>query len=133
MSSVLLSPALRCSKQLRTRECERVDLYLYVKTDPIIEMSSGMRFAPFNGAYPGIAEVGAAGTASTARLRSAFVCLRSARVLLDGSAHPLRRQHFSRASLDASSNHWSAVFDFNDEARTGAHWSYIGSQPTADQ
>ena len=40
-------------KQLRTRDCKNCNVYLYSKTDPIIESSSGMRFAPFNGAYAG--------------------------------------------------------------------------------
>lgn len=40
-------------KQLRTRDCENCTLYLHCKTEPIIETSSGMRFASFNGAYPG--------------------------------------------------------------------------------
>lgn len=43
-----------CSKQLRTRDCVQCDFYLYSQTDPIIETSSAMRFAPFNGAYNGL-------------------------------------------------------------------------------
>ncbi len=39
-------------KQLRTRDCNDCTLYLYCKTEPIIECSEGMKFAPFNGAYP---------------------------------------------------------------------------------
>lgn len=41
-------------KQLRTRDCVQCDFYLYSQTDPIIETSSAMRFAPFNGAYNGL-------------------------------------------------------------------------------
>lgn len=41
-------------KQLRTRDCEKCDFYLYSQTDPIIETSNAMRFAPFNGAYNGL-------------------------------------------------------------------------------
>ncbi|GMH78114.1 hypothetical protein TL16_g07674 [Triparma laevis f. inornata] len=40
-------------KQLRTRDCKNVNFYLYSKTEPIIETSTCMKFAPFNGAYPG--------------------------------------------------------------------------------
>ncbi len=41
-------------KQLRTRDCVRCTIYLYSKTEPVIEASAGMTFAPFNGAYPGL-------------------------------------------------------------------------------
>eukprot|EP00656_Telonema_subtile_P050623 TRINITY_DN6605_c0_g2_i2.p1 TRINITY_DN6605_c0_g2~~TRINITY_DN6605_c0_g2_i2.p1 ORF type:complete len:308 (-),score=41.05 TRINITY_DN6605_c0_g2_i2:41-964(-) len=41
-------------KQLRTRDCKRCIIFLYSKTDPVIETSSDMTFAPFNGAYPGL-------------------------------------------------------------------------------
>ncbi len=40
-------------KQLRTRDCKDCTYYLYCKTEPIIETSSGMHFACFNGAYEG--------------------------------------------------------------------------------
>lgn len=40
-------------KQLRTRDCKNCTIYLYCKTEPIIESSEGMKFGPFNGAYPG--------------------------------------------------------------------------------
>lgn len=41
-------------KQLRTRDCMNCTVYLYSKTEPVIEASGGMVFAPFNGAYPGL-------------------------------------------------------------------------------
>ncbi|KAF4034398.1 Tubulin binding cofactor C domain-containing protein [Phytophthora infestans] len=41
-------------KQLRTRDCSGCSIYLYSLTDPIIETSQQMTFAPFNGAYCGI-------------------------------------------------------------------------------
>lgn len=40
-------------KQLRTRDCSNCTLNLYCPTEPAIESSIGMKFAPFNGAYPG--------------------------------------------------------------------------------
>mmetsp|Transcript_12145 Transcript_12145/g.15147 ORF Transcript_12145/g.15147 Transcript_12145/m.15147 type:complete len:326 (+) Transcript_12145:107-1084(+) len=40
-------------KQLRTRDCHNCTFYLYCKTEPVIETSVDMRFAPFNGDYPG--------------------------------------------------------------------------------
>ncbi|CAM9695978.1 unnamed protein product, partial [Choristocarpus tenellus] len=43
-------------KQLRTRNCHRCVFHLYSKTEPIIEMSSEISFAPFNGAYKGHAK-----------------------------------------------------------------------------
>jgi hypothetical protein len=45
------------SKQLRTRDCVDCSFALYSLTDPIIETSRGMAFAPFNGAYNGIRQV----------------------------------------------------------------------------
>ena len=41
-------------KQLRTRDCKNCTFFLYTQSDPVIETSSGMVFAPFNGAYPGL-------------------------------------------------------------------------------
>lgn len=40
-------------KQLRTRDCSNCRLNLYCATEPAIESSIDMKFAPFNGAYPG--------------------------------------------------------------------------------
>ena len=34
-------------KQLRTRDCKNCTFYLYCQTEPIIETSEGMAFAPF--------------------------------------------------------------------------------------
>ncbi len=39
-------------KQLRTRDCHNCKIFLHCKTDPIIELSDNITFAPFNGAYP---------------------------------------------------------------------------------
>ena len=39
--------------QLRTRDCHHCTFNLFCKTEPVIETSSGMKFGPFNGAYPG--------------------------------------------------------------------------------
>jgi protein XRP2 len=41
-------------KQLRTRDSTQCSFYLYSLTDPIIETSQQIHFAPFNGAYNGI-------------------------------------------------------------------------------
>jgi hypothetical protein len=41
-------------KQLRATDCHNCDIYLFTQTDPVIELSDGMRFGPFNGAYSGI-------------------------------------------------------------------------------
>ena len=41
------------SKQLRTRDCQNCTFNLYCKTEPCIETSTDMKFAPFNGAYQG--------------------------------------------------------------------------------
>lgn len=45
------------SKQLRTRDSVQCSFYLYSLTDPIIETSQQIHFAPFNGAYNGIERV----------------------------------------------------------------------------
>ncbi|KAG3206687.1 hypothetical protein PC128_g651 [Phytophthora cactorum] len=51
-SSVFLRNCKRCTvvcavQQFRTRDCEDVSVYLYSATEPIIETSSGLRFACF--------------------------------------------------------------------------------------
>lgn len=43
-------------KQLRTRDCHRCTFFLYSKTDPVIETSSWLKFAPFNASYPGLTQ-----------------------------------------------------------------------------
>jgi hypothetical protein len=56
--SVFLRNCRNCTftiatKQLRTRNCENCTLNLYCMTEPVIEYSKKMQFAPFNGAYDG--------------------------------------------------------------------------------
>ncbi|KAL3790682.1 hypothetical protein HJC23_009782 [Cyclotella cryptica] len=56
--SVFIRNCRNCSftiacKQLRTRDSMDCTLNLYCMTDPAIETSTGIRFAPFNGAYEG--------------------------------------------------------------------------------
>lgn len=36
------------------RDCVNCTFMLYSKTEPVIEHSYGMHFAPFNAAYPGL-------------------------------------------------------------------------------
>ena len=43
--------AIAC-KQLRTRECFGCTFYLLCNTEPVIELSSGLQFAPFHAAWP---------------------------------------------------------------------------------
>ena len=40
------------ARQLRVRDCTDVTFYLYTCTEPVIEASSNLRFAPFNSSYP---------------------------------------------------------------------------------
>ena len=75
--------------QLRTRDCVNCRFYLYSKTEPIIETSTKMEFAPFNGAFKGHAEA------------------------------------MRGANLQPDHNLWFAVYDFNDEAKTGKNWRLI--------
>ncbi|GMI53876.1 hypothetical protein ScalyP_jg1359 [Parmales sp. scaly parma] len=79
-------------KQLRTRDCHNCTFYLYAKTEPIIETSSGMQFAPFNGAFKG-----------------------HERSMLD-------------AGLIPTHNLWFAVYDFNDDAKTGNNWKIMDEE-----
>jgi hypothetical protein len=44
------------AQQLRTRSCKRCTFYLYSKTEPIIEMSEDLVFAPWCARYPGCSE-----------------------------------------------------------------------------
>ena len=55
--SVFLRDCVDCTfsiatRQLRTRNCTNCTVYLFSQTEPIIETSSGMRFAPYNASYP---------------------------------------------------------------------------------
>lgn len=61
--SVFVRECSNCSftiacKQLRTRDCHDCTFYLYSKTEPVIELSDGLTFAPFNAAFDGHREVG---------------------------------------------------------------------------
>lgn len=44
------------TKQLRTRSCHRCTFYLYSKTEPVIELSTELIFAPWCAKYPKCAE-----------------------------------------------------------------------------
>jgi len=43
------------TQQLRTRDCKRCNFFLYSKTEPIIESSEDLAFAPWSARYPGCA------------------------------------------------------------------------------
>ena len=49
------------SRQVRIHAAHSTDLYVRVLSNPIIEHSDGLRFAPYQPAYPGAAEVRAWG------------------------------------------------------------------------
>lgn len=49
------------SRQVRIHAAHGTDLYVRVLSNPIIEHSDGLRFAPYQPAYPGAAEVGEEG------------------------------------------------------------------------
>jgi len=42
------------SRQLRTRNCEEMTFYTYCASNPSIESSKALTFAPFNASYPGL-------------------------------------------------------------------------------
>lgn len=57
--SVFLRNCINCSitvaaKQLRTRDCRNCRLYVYSKTEPVIEMTEDVEVRCFNGSYDGI-------------------------------------------------------------------------------
>lgn len=57
--SVFLRDCCNCTftvacKQLRTRDCHECRVNLYSLTDPVVEASTGLTFAPYNGAYAGL-------------------------------------------------------------------------------
>ncbi|CAM9240765.1 unnamed protein product [Chrysoparadoxa australica] len=81
-------------KQLRTRDCKNCIFYLYSKTEPIIETSTGIKFGQFNGAYKEHAA------------------------------------HLKEANL-TTPNLWFAVFDFNDDHKTGENWSLMEKEEEA--
>ena len=43
------------TRQLRTRDCADCRVFLYAATEPIVETSTGLLFAPFNARYDGLA------------------------------------------------------------------------------
>lgn len=88
--------------------------YLYSLTDPIIETSQQMKFAPFNGAYNGIERVREAWKHAHELCR-----LRLTAGLFVGG------QHFDEARLEPTNNHWSQVYDFNDPDKSGDNWKLM--------
>ena len=76
-------------KQLRTRDCVNCTFYLCSKTEPIIELSTKIRFGQFNVAYTELPS------------------------------------QLAAANIDPTMNLWFAIFDFNDEAKTGKNWSLL--------
>eukprot|EP00927_Polykrikos_kofoidii_P015135 TRINITY_DN16716_c0_g1_i1.p1 TRINITY_DN16716_c0_g1~~TRINITY_DN16716_c0_g1_i1.p1 ORF type:complete len:1738 (+),score=336.76 TRINITY_DN16716_c0_g1_i1:566-5215(+) len=53
------------SQQLRTNNCKGCTFYLYSKSEPVIETSTGLAFAPWTASYPKCAEHFAAGKFDT--------------------------------------------------------------------
>jgi protein XRP2 len=45
------------SKQLRFRDCQNLKIFTYCPSDPVIEASSGIFFAPFNAFFPKLKEL----------------------------------------------------------------------------
>ena len=50
-NSLSVCPLPLGQPQLRTRDCRDCTFYLFSLTEPVIELSSDIRFAPFNGGY----------------------------------------------------------------------------------
>lgn len=45
------------AKQIRFRDCEHLNIYYYCPSDPIIETSHSIAFAPFNFKIPALSEL----------------------------------------------------------------------------
>ena len=56
-------------QQLRTRDCQDLQLYLYCNTDPVVETSFNIRFQTWNLAYPELKSLFAAARLNPARNR----------------------------------------------------------------
>ena len=55
--SIFMRTSKKCevslvSKQLRFRDCENLKIFTYCTTDPVVENSSLIFFAPFNYSFP---------------------------------------------------------------------------------
>lgn len=60
-SSVFIRDCKDCTftiacKQLRTRDCNNIDINLLCTSEPVVEATTNARIYPFNGSYAGIAE-----------------------------------------------------------------------------
>ena len=60
--SIFIRTSKNCSisviaKQLRFRDCDNMNIYTYCPSDPVIETSKRMNFAPFNAFFPKLKEL----------------------------------------------------------------------------
>jgi hypothetical protein len=91
-------------KQLRTRDCVNCRVFLYSKTDPIIEASHTMLLAPFMASYPGLAS-----HMKSAKLEPQY-------------NHWKRIFDFSADDIKLPRPHWSIM----DESEWGEEWIIEG-------
>lgn len=98
-------------KQLRTRDCTNCTFFLYCISEPIIEMSTGMKVAFLS-------------HESARFMPRSLVCTnqRTWQFGCFNGGYPEQAAHMERAGLDPRVNKWSMIFDFNDEAKTGVNW-----------
>lgn len=60
-SSVFIRDCKNCTftvacKQLRTRDCDNIEINLFCISEPVVEATTNARIHPFNGSYAGIAD-----------------------------------------------------------------------------
>jgi len=68
-SSVFIRDCKNCTftvacKQLRTRDCDNIEINLFCISEPVVEATTNARIHPFNGSYAGIAKSFAAANLS---------------------------------------------------------------------
>jgi hypothetical protein len=97
-------------KQLRTRDCVNCRVFLYSKTDPIIEASHTMLLAPFMASYPGLSK-----HMKSARLEPQY-------------NHWKRIFDFSADDTKLPRPHWSIM----DESEWGDEWIIEGIPGTPE-
>lgn len=108
-------------KQLRTRDCTNCTFFLYCISEPIIEMSTGMKVSSLARLSMRLRKFHAVHAHSNVTIASLqFGCF--------NGGYPEQAAHMERAGLDPRVNKWSMIFDFNDEAKTGVNWCI--DQPT---
>jgi hypothetical protein len=84
------------SKQLRFRDCQNLKIFTYCPSDPVIEASSEIYFAPFNAFFP--------------KLKELFIKAKFEQ---------------SKNNLIKETNNYKAVYDFSEKTKEDRHWDLL--------